>query len=418
MASKVRVASRADALAKHVCMIAYTSYQFDGRVRLEAESLVRWGYAVTFLVPKRGDRAETFSLEGVTVRELNVRKIRDHSKLRYLISYAAFLVYALIACTDLFVRSKVKIVHVHNMPNILILAAIIPRLFGCKLILDLHDTVPETYQAKFGKTSRIFVWLLCLEEQICCRIAHRVICVNHVQRLPVIARGTPGKKIATVITMPTFVSLERAPRSIDSKPTFRLVNHGTMSRRLGNDLILEAAVRLKRKIMGFELHIIGGGENLNELQQMSKTLDIQDCVQFHPGVPWDKLATKLQDMDAGIVANRVNVATALMLPSKLIDYTVLGIPAIVPRLEAIQYYFSDEMVSYFEPENVDSMVDAVLTLYNDPERMKRQPLYAKRFLVENPWDGPNGLKGLYENLSCESRQDRRAIEPNIDIKVS
>ena len=35
-------------------MIAFTQYPFDGRVRLEAESLVEWGYEVLFVVPKEG----------------------------------------------------------------------------------------------------------------------------------------------------------------------------------------------------------------------------------------------------------------------------------------------------------------------------------------------------------------------------
>src|SRR5450755_1576964 len=104
-------------------------------------------------------------------------------------------------------------------------------------------------------------------------------------------------------------------------------------------------------------------------------------------------------MDVGIVANRVNIATKLMLPSKLIDYTVLGIPAIVPRLKGVEYYFSDEMVSYFEPENVDSMVAATLGLYRDGERMERQARKAKKFLDENGWDvNSNGLRGLYDRL--------------------
>ena len=37
-------------------MIAYTGYAGDARVRREAETLVLNGYAVSFLVPKAGDR--------------------------------------------------------------------------------------------------------------------------------------------------------------------------------------------------------------------------------------------------------------------------------------------------------------------------------------------------------------------------
>jgi hypothetical protein len=104
-------------------------------------------------------------------------------------------------------------------------------------------------------------------------------------------------------------------------------------------------------------------------------------------------------MDVGIVANRVNAATDLMLPSKLIDYVVLGIPAIVPRLRAIEYYFSPVMVSYFEPESVESMVATTVRVYKDKEGRKQQAINAKDFLDEYGWHNDrNGLRGLYRDL--------------------
>lgn len=412
------VPSKNDAQAKRVCMIAYTSYRFDGRVRLEAESLVKWGYNVTFLVPKQDAKPQTYTLEGVTVEELNVRKMRDHNKLRYILSYLIFSALAFVACTRLFLKSRIKVIHVHNMPDVLVFAAIIPRLFGCKLVIDLHDTVPETYEAKFGRISRVLLWFLRFEERVSCALSNQVICVNHVQREAVIEHGVPGEKIATVITMPKFADPPPI-RASETKQVFRMVNHGTMSKRLGNDLILEAAAKLVHEIPGFELHIIGGGENLDQLQLLTQSLGLQNTVHFHAGVPWDKLAEKLRIMDVGIVANRVNVATQLMLPSKLIDYTVLGIPAIVPRLKAIQYYFSDEMVSYFEPESVDSMVAATVSLYRDSARRERQAKNARKFLDENRWDGhSNGLRGLYDHLFNETEWEPDLLRDNRDLKIS
>jgi glycosyltransferase involved in cell wall biosynthesis len=168
---------------------------------------------------------------------------------------------------------------------------------------------------------------------------------------------------------------------------------------LGNDLIVQAAATLAREIPGFELHIIGGGDNMPELLKMTRSLGLEQIVQFHKPVPWDALAKKLSIMDAGIVANRANVATQLMLPAKLIDYVVLGIPAIVPRLKAIQYYFSPEMVSYFDPANVDSIIATTISLYQDKGRRERQAINAKTFLYENAWDLPgNGVKAVYEEL--------------------
>jgi glycosyltransferase involved in cell wall biosynthesis len=412
---------KSELVPKRVCMIAYTKYPFDGRVRLEAESLVNWGYEVVFLVPKEETKRRTYTLCGVSIQELNVSKYAGKNKFRYIISYVTFLGLALVACTHCFLRSNVKVIHVHNMPNILVFAALLPRLLGCQVVLDIHDTVPETYQAKFGKVSGVLMGLLRLEERISCWVAHQVICVNHVQREAVIKRGVPGDKIATVITMPRFESQIVSQPFSNQGEVFRVVNHGTMSKRLGNDLIVHAAAQIVREIPGFELHIIGGGDNLKEMLSLTRSLKLDQHVHFHHGVPWDKLAQKLSIMDAGIVANRVNVATDLMLPSKLIDYVVLGIPAIVPRLKAIEYYFSDDMVSYFDAENIDSMIAATVRLYEDRTRREQQAKCAKKFLQTYPWDdSERGLKAVYYKLFRETRKRTRksALQPSLSTRLS
>src|SRR5271169_6146687 len=112
--------SNGSATPKRVCMIAYTRYPFDGRVRLEAESLVEWGYEVRFLVPKEKDAPRTYELAGVTVEELDVVEYGGKNKLEYLHSYMKFMILAFLACTRLFFKSHVKVFHIHNMPNVLV----------------------------------------------------------------------------------------------------------------------------------------------------------------------------------------------------------------------------------------------------------------------------------------------------------
>ncbi len=384
---------------KRVCMIAYTNYSIDGRVRLEAESLVNWGHEVILLVGKEGATPRTYSVRGVKVKELGVRIYGDKGQFHYLLSYLSFLALAFVACTRLFIQSRVDLVHVHNMPDVLIFAGLIPRLFGRKLILDVHDTVPETYVAKFGITSHLVFSLLRFEERICFGLAHKLICVNRVQRDLLIERGVRREKTAIVVTMQKFRSRTPATNHHNQPQAFRMVNHGTVTRRLGIDLIVQATAKLVHVIPGFELHLFGEGDDLDNVLSLIQTLGLSKHVHFHGVVPWETLPEELKTMDVGIVGNRANAATELMLPAKLIDYVVLGIPAIVPKLEAIQYYFSPDMASFFEPENVDSIVAATLKLYRDKACRDRQAQRAKAFLDKYSWDNQrSGLKDIYDNL--------------------
>ena len=46
-------------------------------------------------------------------------------------------------------RRPYDLVHVHNMPDFLVFTAWFPKLTGAKVILDIHDIVPEFYASKF-----------------------------------------------------------------------------------------------------------------------------------------------------------------------------------------------------------------------------------------------------------------------------
>jgi glycosyltransferase involved in cell wall biosynthesis len=222
--------------------------------------------------------------------------------------------------------------------------------------------------------------------------------VNHVQRDVIVGRGIRAEKVAIVVTMPVFREQPKRQSATDHQPRFRVVNHGTVSKRLGIDLLIQAAKILVQEIRGFELHLIGAGDDLDEIVELTANLELSEHVHFHKGVPWDTLPQRLCDMDVGIVANRVNACTNLMLPSKLIDYVNLNIPAVVPRLKAIGYYFTPDMVSYFEPESVDDIARAIVDLSRSEERRRQQALNARTFIEKYSWNNQCELRKLYASL--------------------
>ena len=104
-------------------------------------------------------------------------------------------------------------------------------------------------------------------------------------------------------------------------------------------------------------------------------------------------------MDLGVVGNRRSAATDLMLPVKLMEYISQGIPAVVPRLKTIDYYFSEHMVTYYEPEDVQSLADAIYRLYCEPELRSNQVHQAAAFLGEYGWERQGvDLVNFYQQL--------------------
>jgi hypothetical protein len=131
-------------------MIAYTDYAGDARVRREAETLAANAFRVRCLTTRNGGAAKAFTLDGVDVQELDISKYRGKSSRAYVSSYLRFLGAASLACVRLMARGELDVVHAHNIPDFLVFAGLLPRLAGRKVVLDVHDSVPETFAAKFS----------------------------------------------------------------------------------------------------------------------------------------------------------------------------------------------------------------------------------------------------------------------------
>jgi glycosyltransferase involved in cell wall biosynthesis len=373
-----------------VCMIAYTVYAIDARVRREAETLAAGGFHVRCLTTRSGPTPTTFVLNGVEVRELNVPKYRGKSQLVYAASYLWFLFVTSLACLRLLVKRQLDVVHAHNLPDFLVFAGLVPRLMGKKVVLDVHDSMPETFITKFSNSP--LLWrALCIEEWISARVAHKVICVNHPQRDVLISRGIPAGKTLVSMNAPDPTIFGRAPhirRATPADANFNLVYHGTMSERLGVDLTIRAVSELQHQIPNVRLHLWGSGDDLPQFQRLVDELNLTARVAFNPkGYPLNELPERLRSMHLGVVGNRRSAAGDLMLPVKLLEYVSLDIPAVVPRLRTIQHYFTENMVGFYEPENVDSLARVIHQLYLHPEQRCEQALCARGFMERYGWDG-------------------------------
>jgi glycosyltransferase involved in cell wall biosynthesis len=390
---------------KSVIMVAYSNYLTDARIRREAETLASTQeYEVTVLALRNGAQSRSYTNGGVAVRELKTAKYQGKSLFRYMLSYLCFTVEASRLCNKMFSKKKVWAIHIHNIPNFLVFAALFPRLLGGKVILDVHDSVPETFAAKFGNRGLLFR-LLCLEESLSCRLANRIICVNHPQKETLVCRGIDSRKIAISMNVPDPRIFKAQGNGEDREKTadgFKMVYHGTLAKRLGLDLAIKAVAKLAPQIPGLEFYVLGSGDDKEEFQELARNLKVDKIVHFPGMIPLEKLEDILKGMDLGVVANRKNIATELMLPVKMMEYIALGIPVAASRLRAIEYYFDDEMVGYFEPESVDSLAERILALYRDPSRRRNQAEKARAFLERYGWEKHQfELLNLYRDLSLK-----------------
>lgn len=356
-----------------VMMAAYTNYRRDPRVKREAEALVEAGHRVVFLARRQPAEPNRETIAGVEIIKTIGLTNKCASFTEYLIDYALF--FFLIALHLLRHPWRYQLIHINNMPDFLVFATWLPRLLGRPVIHDIHDLMPELYLEKFASGEKHWVVrALKIQERWAGKFASAVLTVEERLKDILAERGIPRDKIHVLMNLPDDrIFAPRPP--LPTKPSdapFVLVYHGTLARRLGLDIAIEAVARIKDAIPRLELRIIGAGEERKRLIELRDRLGLQKVVTFSDGfVPVEQIPTLIADADIGLIPLRIHSGTDIMLPTKLLEYVTMGIPCIVPRTKTIARYFDEEMVQFFTAENPDSLAETIVELYRDPARRNR-----------------------------------------------
>jgi len=137
-------------LSKRACMVVHSFYPDDPRVRRETEALLGDGWQVDVICLRGEGEAKHEDCNGAQVHRLAVRRHRGAGFAIYMLEYMHFFVLASALLARLQIRKRFNVVQVHNMPDFLIYTAAIPKMLGARLVLDIHDLVPELYGSKFG----------------------------------------------------------------------------------------------------------------------------------------------------------------------------------------------------------------------------------------------------------------------------
>jgi glycosyltransferase involved in cell wall biosynthesis len=355
-----------------------------------AEALAGRGDDVTALVLKSRQAPLRRNVAGVDVRAIPIPRYRGSSNLAYVAQYAAFFAAAGTVLSVLHARRPFDVIHVNNMPDFMVFSASLAKGLGAKLILDLHDPMPELYASKFSTgDEHPAVRLVAAMERASVSFADRAITVNEVMRDTFVAHGNPEdaftivQNVADTRYFPVGAALDAGQHDGGT----RLIYHGTMAPRLGLDVALQAVRRVADAGVDVSLTMIGDGDDVPRLARLIEELDIGEFVELRVGfVPVEELLPDLIDADIGIVPAQAGPFTDTMVPSKLLEYVSLGVPTICSDLPAVRYYFNDDQVRMVTPGDTDALAEAIMALAADPAGRRQQAERAMGFLERYNWD--------------------------------
>ncbi|HEY6907490.1 MAG TPA: glycosyltransferase family 4 protein [Ignavibacteriaceae bacterium] len=362
-------------MSKTVCMIALASYPGDPRIRRQAEALDAAGYKVDIICRHSGIQKKVEEFGNVTAHRI-MKAQRKDTMIRYLLSSTLFLVLAFVKIQTLAFHRKYRFIQVHNMPDYLIFAAIVQKILGVPLLLDIHDLTVELFEEKWPEEKhKLLKKIVRFGEKISCRVANKVITVSETCGQRLIARGVPAEKITLVFNSADEEIFKYRNREFPKLTAgVKLLYHGTISPRFGIHYAIEAMKEINKKIPGSVLLLYGRYEigYREYLEKITNELQLTECVEFNGLIPREKIPEIIYKSDVGIIPYPNTDYMNLALPTKAFEYISSGLPVIISRLNDFSLLFPENSVQYIDNVSSQEIAEAVFYLSNNPDIRKNQ----------------------------------------------
>ncbi len=370
-----------------VCVIRQFYVPFDTRVRREVEALVDVGHVVDVICLRGRGEPMHERRANLTFWRLPLGHRRS-GLIRQLFEYATFFLASATLASLLHARRQYDLVQVNSMPDALVFSALLPRALGARVLLDLHECMPEFFASKYGRDLDSPVpKLLAALEQAAIRFAdHTITCTAQMAEV-FISRGAPRDRMTVILNgsdeelfdRERFAPLEHRPEQ------FHLISHGAVEERYGLDTVIRAVGLLRQEIPGLRLNIIGEGSHLEELLDLTERLGLREHVRFQGFVPVEQLVRAIAEADAGVVAVKRDIFRDLTLCNKMYDFIAMRTPAIVARTRSVEEYFDRSCFSMFTGGDAEDLARAIRELYEDPALAQRRTRAATAANAAHRW---------------------------------
>lgn len=400
---------------KRAAVVSFSPYPGDPRPRRAAEALANEGMNVEVICLAEtvsSPRRETF--KGVEILRIPLKHHRG-TVLEYFLRYAVFIMMAFAVLGARSLIRRYDLVHVHNMPDVLVLTSLIPKAFGAKVILDLHDPMPELMMTIFNlQRDSMLVQVMARLEKWSVAIADVVITVNRACQKLFISRGCPAEKIRVVMNSPDESIFKFCPPRSESRPPdetkrpFVIMYHGTLVERNGLDLAVEALARVRESIPRAELRIYGHPTAfLERVMSSAAKKGLHEAVHYLGPRQLEQLVQAIEECDVGIIPNNRSIFTEINTPTRIFEYLALGKPVIAPRAPGIQDYFGDESLVSFELGNAEDLALKLAHVFSHPDKALEVVKRGQQVYLAHTWQEERTklVNVAAELLSTDHRMD-------------
>ncbi|EGQ9111189.1 glycosyltransferase family 4 protein [Vibrio alginolyticus] len=254
-------------------------------------------------------------------------------------------------------------------------------------IFELRDIWPASITAVGAMKDSKVIRLLESLELFLYRRADAIVSVTNSFKEELIKRGVDESKIEVVrngVDLNCYkpqIKDKKLTVSYDLTNKFVVSYIGTHGMAHGLEHIVTVAERLKDHD-GIRFCFAGGGASREKIVKLVKDRGLSNVVLIDRQ-PKETMPKLWSTCDVSLVPLINNSLFSTVIPSKIFECMAMGIPTImsVPKGEATSILLESGAGLAVDSENVDEIVNAILTLYNDPvlyDQYRRNSLSAAK----------------------------------------
>jgi glycosyltransferase involved in cell wall biosynthesis len=369
-------------------MLMHAFFPLEVRVAAEVRAAVAAGFDVDVVCLRGPGEQAVETCEGATVHRLPLSHVHGGGVLRVAREYIGFTVLATAKAGRLASRRRYDVVQVHNPPDFLVAAALLPRHTGAKVLHDIHDLAPDLVHMRFDghRGAELADRGLRLVERLAVGVADQVLTVHEPYRQELIDRGARADKVSVVLNTLDERLLPPAG-SRPEKNGFLVAYHGTVTPHYGVELLVGAAGRAAELLPDLRVEIYGRGDAIPAVYGRARALSIEERVSVSDKwTPQREILLAVQRASVGVVPNLPTRLNRFALSTKLFEYVALGVPVVCADLPTIRSYFSDREVLFFPAGDEAALADALVEVARDPDAAEARAQAARRRYEEYRWE--------------------------------
>lgn len=371
----------------------------DRRVWQEACALRDMGYQVVVICPQmKGYTAPEEVLDGIQIYRHKII-LEANGILGFFLEYTSALWGETILAWKAFRRHRFKLIHLCNPPDILFLVAWPFKLWGVRVIFDVHDLWPEMFEAKFKKGGLLYN-AVNLAQRLTYACADVVLATNKTNRSAALQNGKKQPEDVFVVrTAPKIPNIEIPDDPALKKGRPYLVGYvGVMGSADGVHFLIEAINHIVNSIGRHDVQflLMGNGPEFDSLVALRDQYNLQNYVDFPGWALNDYLFKALKTIDIGVTCDPPNAYNHSCTMNKVLEYMVFGKAQVMFDLVESRASAGDAAL-YVPGESPQKLADGILELLDDPVRREKMgQLGASRLRSELNWErSVNELERAY-----------------------